>query len=342
MSFLNHFKSSKTLFTLFALSALLIFTLSCNNNNDDDFGFIVCSQLTSNALQTNIVSINEPMGNPTTLVAIQGHSAIDPVVTPDGNIMVFSANFEKPSPIGNDPPGGLLYRMDLADKKYTRITDDNWMSIYERSPAISPDGMMIAFVRSDKEIGPLEALDQLWMVKLDGSDKHPVFDDENSRNDYSPAFSPDGTKLTYLSDNGTNIVDVMVYDLKAGGDPVQLSNIISLKDSVYSPFFDESGQWIYFMLNSNLTYSLNRISVTGGEMEKVFDIPSVDMPNHDIIDVAAYIQFKPTKDFRHFICIGTVNDAYQVFTADNLSLPFSPEVTTDVSNDYLYPFWYRP
>ncbi len=343
---MNLLKSSRTLFSLLALCILLIFTGSCGNggdaNNDSSFGFIVCSQLTSTPLQMNIVSVSKPMGTPTTLVAVPGHSAIDPVVTPDGKTMVFSANFEKPTPTGNDPPGGLLYRMNLAAGNYTRITDDDWMSIYERSPTISPDGTTIVFVRSDNEIGPLEALDRLWMVQLDGLDKHPVFDDENPRNDYSPAFSPDGAKLAYLSDNNTYIVNVMVYDLKMGADPVKLTDLPSPEDSVYSPFFDDSGQWIYFMLNSNGVYSLNRISATGGEPEKVFDIPAVNMPRHGINDAAGYIDFKPTKDHRHFVCIGTVNDAYQVFTTGNLSSPFSPEAATDASKDYQFPYWYRP
>lgn len=340
---MNRFKSSATLFLLLVLSFLLIFLPSCNNGDDDDsFGFIVCSQLTSNALQTNIVSIDEPMGNPTTLVAVQGHSAIDPVVTPDGKTVVFSANFEKPTPTGNDPPGGLLYRMDLAGNTYTRVTDDDWLSIYERSPAVSPDGKTIVFLRSDKTIGPLEAMDRLWMVQLDGSDKHPVFDDENPRNDIFPAFSRDGAKLAYLSDNNTMVLNVMIYNLTAGGDPLQLTDFSSLKDFVSSPFFDSSGQWIYFVLNSNDVYSMNRVNISGGDSEKVFDIPAVDMPNHDLLHAPGYLGFKPTKDFRHFVCTGTINDAYQVFTADKLSSPFTPEAATNASYDYLYPFWYRP
>jgi dipeptidyl aminopeptidase/acylaminoacyl peptidase len=340
---MTHPKSSPSLFLLLVLGSLLILSQSCGHDDHAVFpGFVVCSQLTSNPLQTSIVSINEPMGEPTTLVAVQGHSAIDPVVTPDGKTMVFSANFEKPTPTGNDPPGGLLYRMDLAGRNYTRITDDDFTSTYERSPAISPDGATIVFVRSDKEIGPLEALDRLWMVQLDGSNKHPVFDDENPRNDYSPAFSPDGTKLVYLSDNNSVFVNVTWYDLKSGGNPVKLTNLSSVQDSVYFPFFDDSGQRVYFMLNSNGVYSMNRISVSGGEPEKVFDIPSVDMPKHNIIDAPGYIGCKPTRDYRHFVCTGTINDAYQVFTADNLNSPFSPAAATTASYDYQYPFWYRP
>jgi hypothetical protein len=73
------------------------------------------------------------------------------------------------------------------------------------------------------------------------------------------------------------------------------------------------------MLNSNGVCSLNRIS-----------------------DAPGYIQFKQTKDFRYFVCVGTVNDAYQIFTTDNLSSPFTPEAATSASDDYQFPFWYRP
>ncbi len=341
MNSLNLLKRSKILFPLFALCTFFILFVSCDKVQNP-FGFIVCSQLTSDLLQINIVSIKKPMGKPTTLVAVPGHSAISPVVTPNGKTMVFSANFENPTPTANDPPGGSLYRMKLATRKYTRITDDNWMSFQEEFPTISPDGTTVAYVRTDAEIGPLEALSRLWMVQLDGSDKHSVFADENPRNDYAPAFSPDGTKLTYLSDNNTNIVNVMVCDLETGDGPVQLTHYSSVDDTVFSPFFDDSGQWIYFQLSRKSAYSLNRISATGGEPEKVFDIPKVDMPNHSVYGAAGYFDLKPAKDFQHFVCTGGVNDAYQVFTTDNLTAPFSPEAMTSVSSDYLYPFWYRP
>ena len=339
MNNLNLLKWPRIVFPLFALCAFLIFILSCRNGS---FGFIVCSQLTVNPLQTNIVSINNPMGTPCTLVAVLGHSAISPVVTPDGTTMVFSANFEKPIPTANDPPGGSLYRMRLSTRKYARITDDDWKSIREEFPAISPDGTTIAYVRTDAAIGPLEALDRLWMVQLDGSDKHAVFNDQIPRNDYAPAFSPDGKKLAYLSDNNTNIVNVMVYDLAKGDAPVRLTDFSSVNDIVYSPFFDGSGAWIYFLFSSKGAYSLSRINAEGGTLEKVFDIPEVDMPKHGVDYAAAYMDFKPTKDFQHFVCTGAVNDAYQVYTTDNLTSPFTPEAVTGANRDYLYPFWYRP
>jgi|GEM_PF-4067755 len=341
MNRFNFLNRSAILFPFFALCTFLIFTLSCDSVKNP-FGFIVCSQLTSDLLQINIVSISQPMGAPTTLVAVAGHSAISPVVTPNGATMVFSANFENPTPSDSNPPGGSLYRINFTDGNYTRITDDSWMSIYEGSPAISPDGTTIVFVRTDAQIGPLEALSRLWLVQLDGSDKHPVFADENPRNDYAPAFSPDGKMLAYLSDNHTNIVNVMVYDLKAGGGPVQLTRYSSVDDTVFSPFFDASGQWIYFQLSRKSAYSLNRIGITGKKLEKVFDIPKVDMPNHSVYGAAGYFDFKPAKDFQHVVCTGGINDAYQVFTTDNLTSPFSPATVTAATSDYLYPFWYRP
>jgi len=328
------------------ISAVLLFTLvQCadDSGNSDLFGFIVCSQTTDTNLEANIVSISEPMGEPDILVAVEGHSAIDPVVTPDGTTLVFSANFENDNPTGNDPPGGCLYRMDLTTKNYTRITDDDWMSLYERAPAISPDGTTIIYTRAYSAPDYfLSNIDRLWMVQLDGSDNHPVFDDEILRNDYSPAFSPDGSKLAYLSDNGGNVNDIMVYDLESEEGAVNLTNSSSFLDSPASPFFDASGQWIYYYLTSiDLSeYSLNRISITGGVPEKILDIPSADPT--DISNAPAYNEFKPTKDFRHFVLTGLVNDVHQVFTADTLSEPFSPEAVTDASHHCFFPFWHRP
>ncbi len=311
------------------------------DDDDEAFGFVVCAQDTSDALQKNIVSVSAPMSPPATLVAVSGHSAIDPVTTPDGQTLIFSANFENPTPSGNDPPGGSLYKMPVAGGPYARITSDDWTMIYERFPAVFPDGSTIIFSRSDKSIGPLEALDRLWLAQLDGSDAHPLFDDENPRNDNQAALSPDGTKVTYLSDNDGVYFNVMAYDLNAGGAAVKLTNYTAVSGGPSSPFFDSTGQWVYYELGID-GYSLNRVPVSGGDPEKLFDIPAVNMPNHGLIDVAAYDSFKPTADGAHFVLIGSVNDAFQVFTADSLTSPLGLTAVTSTSFDCEYPYWHRP
>jgi Tol biopolymer transport system component len=318
-----------------------------SGDDDDSFGLIVCTQLTDNPLELRLVSVSAPMAEPTTLAAVDGHSAIDPFVTPDGQTVLFSANFEKETPSGSDPPGGTLYRQDLATLSYERITDDDWMQVYERSPAVAADGTTIVYVRADRSVGPLESLDRLWTVQLDGSDKQPVFDNQEPRNDWAPAWSPDGAKLAYISDHGTaNLGDIMVYDLSQGGDAVNLTNYSAGDvDALYMPFFDQAGQQVYYLTyteNADVVFGLYRVAVSGGEPTLVLDIAPVDMANHGVAGTAGYSDFRPTKDGSHFVLTGAVNDAFQVFTADALNSPFNPEAATDAAWDCLFPFWHRP
>jgi dipeptidyl aminopeptidase/acylaminoacyl peptidase len=67
----------------------------------------------------------------------------------------------------------------------------------DSSPAWSPDGEWIAFGRKALDDGTVTAGQQLWLMRPDGSEAHPLATDSQAHLG-SFAWAPDGRSLAYL------------------------------------------------------------------------------------------------------------------------------------------------
>ena len=83
------------------------------------------------------------------------------------------------------PAAQRLHSIDVFQLEYT---DD---------VQISPDGNRVAYVRVSHDIMTDRARRNLWIVDADGSNNRPLRSE--SRNFSSPRWSPDGTRLAYVS-----------------------------------------------------------------------------------------------------------------------------------------------
>ncbi|MDI6780701.1 MAG: carboxypeptidase regulatory-like domain-containing protein [bacterium] len=110
----------------------------------------------------------------------------------------------------------------------------------DHSPAISPDGSMIAFVSCR------DGNNEIYLMNIDGSCRMRMTN--TGINEYTPAFSsfsssPDGKQLIFCSETG---IFVMNIDSKS---------ILSLTDGINSlshPSFSPDGQKIVFASNGNI------------------------------------------------------------------------------------------
>ncbi|GAB3949928.1 amidohydrolase family protein [Spirosoma harenae] len=98
-----------------------------------------------------------------------------------------------------------------------------------KGPTISPDGRQIAFA----------ALGDIWI--LTKGNKHPKALTNGPFVEVDPAWSPDGTKLTYVSDrNGT--MDVWIHDMKTS----QEKCLVDMADDLHFPTWSPDGSKIAF------------------------------------------------------------------------------------------------
>ncbi|RXW33067.1 S9 family peptidase [Propioniciclava flava] len=108
-----------------------------------------------------------------------------PTVAPDGSFAVVSAT--RPS-FEADAYTGQLWRIPLHGGAPTRIT----RGFRDTAPALSPDGRLLAFVRSDPgQPG------QIWVAPATGGEAAQVTDAPLGAS--APAWSPDSASLVYLA-----------------------------------------------------------------------------------------------------------------------------------------------
>lgn len=84
---------------------------------------------------------------------------------------------------------------------------------YAANPVVMPDGKNVVYERRSMDIMSDSLRRNLWTVALDGSSHMPLLSD--SKNHYSPVFSPDGSKMAYLSSKEGK-VQIYVRDVATG------------------------------------------------------------------------------------------------------------------------------
>ncbi len=130
--------------------------------------------------------------NVKTSLLTQYSEGFTPVMTPDGEHIIFTRN-EKASHRGE------IWMMDLNTGTETMILSDPVKGY--SSPSISPDGKRILVVGSTQSTkGRPQNLD-IYLVNIDGTQlKQITF---HGGNDVSPEWSPDGKGFFFISERGT-------------------------------------------------------------------------------------------------------------------------------------------
>lgn len=116
-----------------------------------------------------------------------------------------------------------IFSIYSDDPYATKLTD----VVYTASPhpAVSPDGSKIAFVSN---VG-MESDTELFVMKSDGSDIQQLTNNDVS--EYNPAWSPDGTKIAYQSDECIFVIN------SDGTNQVQLTSA----NEAYTPDWSPDG-----------------------------------------------------------------------------------------------------
>ena len=87
----------------------------------------------------------------------------------------------------------------LSQEKTDKFTPQDYLSMSSlSSPRMSPDGTQIVYVLGEKEKWDSPANANLWVISKDGSKRMQLTNSD--KNDGDPQWSPDGSKIAFLSD----------------------------------------------------------------------------------------------------------------------------------------------
>lgn len=94
------------------------------------------------------------------------------------------------------------------------------------APAVSPNGNWLAYQVTSTDPESYERTTQIYLQRVDGNNAEPVLvADHDGADEHSPAFSPGGTALYYLSDRSGSeqLWMILLNDDGIEGEPVQAS-----------------------------------------------------------------------------------------------------------------------
>lgn len=181
----------------------------------------------------------------------------NPSWSPDGSQIAFESGRDNQmlTYINHD-----IYVMAADGSNVKRLTDDG---ADEGGPSWSPNGESIAYVKmeyfSDQDVIENPTWD-IYVMDVDGTDQMQLTKD--SASEIEPAWSPDGSKIAFISDRHGQNFDIYVMNAD-GSNVTQLTN-----DSAneFGPVWSPDGKQIVFNSDRNGNVQLFVMSIDGSNL----------------------------------------------------------------------------
>ena len=109
-------------------------------------------------------------------------------------------------------------------------------------PQVSSDGETIVYVRRSNDIMKDRVRSNLWQIKRSGKNHRPLH--SGFKNSYSPRWSPDNTRIAFVSNNSGS-TQIHMHWVGSGETTV----ISQLQESPSSLSWSPDGKWLAFTMN---------------------------------------------------------------------------------------------
>jgi len=168
--------------------------------------------------------------------------------------------------ITNDTPDHYFI-YDLDTKDMTPVTSGVFS---ESEAAWSPDGQSIVFISNREPEPDATYRTDLWRIDVDdgGSNRSLVRLSDNEGFKQSPAWSPDGSLIAYISaENGVYGIQHVAIVPASGGRAKILTSRLDRWVSAFR--FSSDGRWIYLQYDDAGSTHLARVSLENGEIQRL-------------------------------------------------------------------------
>jgi dipeptidyl aminopeptidase/acylaminoacyl peptidase len=147
---------------------------------------------------------------------------------------------------------------------------DLWSMARVGSPALSPDGGTVLYTVTTYDLETFRSTTEIWNVPVEGGDARPFITSESGSNS-APAWSPDGSRVAFVSTRGGEGPQLYLLTLEGG----EARRITDLEGGATGPVWSSDGRRILFSSSvtptgDDLAERLRAIAERGSEA-KVYD-----------------------------------------------------------------------
>jgi dipeptidyl aminopeptidase/acylaminoacyl peptidase len=189
-----------------------------------------------------------------------GRRGSAPMWTPDGERLVFVTG----GPRGYSQIATIPSKIPDGPIEFTYVTD----APYNHSdPQVSPDGRYVAYTSDRRGKDDIRGND-IWVRPLTrrSGEERALTPNTVASFDYSPRWSPDGTKIAFVS-NRSGWRNIGIIDVASGETRMLTSSTWDEHNPKWSP----DGRWIAYVANIEWNYHLMKIPAEGGEPIQLTD-----------------------------------------------------------------------
>gem|GEM_PF-988875 len=143
--------------------------------------------------------------------------------------------------------------------------ESQWIDKWGRHPSWSPDGSWIAY-EYDSLHQDRDRAGGIWVASADGTARTALSTDVQNRDDCEPAWSPDGSRIAFVSDrDGSREIYVM------NADGTGQTRLTVNSDYISSPAWSPDGTRIAFQHSLNGNYGISIVRAGGGGETRLAD-----------------------------------------------------------------------